>query len=214
LQLAIFDLDGTVTRRDTFLPFLLGWLTRRPWRLVKLLGFVGPVCAFALHRDRGRLKSTLLRVAMAGQTRAQLASWVEEFVQTTLAQRTLPAALATIEQHRLAGDRLVLMSASVDVYVPALGARLGFAEVICTEVRWDGEVLHGALTSENRRGEEKARCFRALAARHQPSASYAYGNSSTDLPHLLLATHGVLVNANAATRRAAAAVGLETRSWH
>jgi phosphoserine phosphatase len=31
-RLAVFDLDGTLTRRDTFVPYLQGWLARHPAR--------------------------------------------------------------------------------------------------------------------------------------------------------------------------------------
>ncbi len=59
---------------------------------------------------------------------------------------------------------LVLMSASVDFYVPEFGRQLGFDQVISTGVAWNGELLDGTLTTPNRRGDEKARCLRALVA--------------------------------------------------
>ena len=71
-----------------------------------------------------------------------------------------------LAEHRRAGDYLVLMSASTDLYVPVISRQLGFDETICTEVRWDGECLNGSLTTPNRKGEEKARCFTALRERH------------------------------------------------
>jgi phosphoserine phosphatase len=41
----------------------------------------------------------------------------------------------------------------------------------------------------------------------------AYGNSLSDLPHLKLADRALLVNGNAAARRAAAQVGIPTSDW-
>ena len=35
-------------------------------------------------------------------------------------------------------DHLVLMTATVDLYVPALTAALGLDECVCSAVRWDG----------------------------------------------------------------------------
>ena len=106
----------------------------------------------------------------------------------------LAGAVAAIARHRSQGDTLVLMSASVDLYVPALGERLGFGRTICTGVAWRGEFLDGALATPNRRGEEKARCLEALRAEHAGARITAYGNSASDLPHLRLADRGVLVN--------------------
>ena len=38
-RLAVFDLDGTITRRDTLVPYLIGYARRHPsglWRLWRL----------------------------------------------------------------------------------------------------------------------------------------------------------------------------------
>jgi phosphoserine phosphatase len=45
------------------------------------------------------------------------------------------------------------------------------------------------------------------------SHTFAYGNSSSDLPHLKLARHGLLVNGSIGARRAAAAAGVATAEW-
>jgi phosphoserine phosphatase len=105
------------------------------------------------------------------------------------------------------------MSASVDFYVPEFGRQLGFDRVISTGVRWQGERLDGTLTTANRRGEEKARCLRELVGELGDVAIAAYGNSGSDLPHLALARHGVLVNGNPTARRAAADLGVTIASW-
>jgi phosphoserine phosphatase len=69
------------------------------------------------------------------------------------------------------------------------------------------------LTTPNRRGEEKARCLRALVADRSDLETFAYGNAASDLPHLQLAKHGLLVNGSVAARRAAAALGVRTAEW-
>ena len=85
------------------------------------------------------------------------------FVRTLGPRRVFrPAALAALEAHRAAGDHLVLLSASPDLYVPLIGRLLGFERTLCTELRWRGDRLDGALRTPNRRGEEKLRCLEAL----------------------------------------------------
>jgi phosphoserine phosphatase len=106
------------------------------------------------------------------------------------------------------------MSASVDFYVPEFGRQLGFDHVICTGVAWNGDRLDGRLTTANRRDEEKARCVRELVAERADSDTFAYGNSASDLPHLRIVRHGILVNGSPAARRAAEACGVTTTEWH
>ncbi len=211
-RLAVFDLDGTITRRDTFLPYVRGWLARRSRRLP--LGVLAAAARFIVAgRDRGRLKSDILRLCMGGATRDDLRAWTAEFVAGLGERDFCPGAFSVIADHQAAGDRLVLLSASVDLYVPAIGARLGFAETTCTGVRWQGDSFDGALTTENRRGEEKVRCIEALRRRFPGATIAAYGNSGSDLPHLMAVERPLLVNAGAGARRKAATLRIPVADW-
>ena len=213
--LAIFDLDGTITRHDTLASYVLGFLVRRrPWRLPALLLILPALLGYALGRfDRDGLKSAFIRATLGGCRRPELAGWTAAFIEPLLARGLFPGALEAIEAHARAGDDLVLMSASPDLYVPAIARALGFKEVICTGLRWEGERLSGALATANRRGEEKVRCLEALRARHPGVPAVAYGNAASDLPHLKLVERGVLVNGSARARREAVRAGITCTDW-
>ena len=214
MRLVVFDLDGTITRYDTFFPYVLGYLQRRPWRLPGLLLGLPALARFVLKRDHGELKSALLRATLRGCSRGELDEWTEHFVPSLLAHGLFADALDTIAAHRREGDRLVLMSASTDLYVPCIARKLGFAEVICTGVRWNGDHLSGELTTPNRRGPEKARCFAALRERYPDLSTVAYGNARSDLDHLRLADRGVLVNGTQRARQEATRDGIQCVQWH
>jgi phosphatidylglycerophosphatase C len=212
--LAVFDLDGTITRHDTLMPYVLGFLARRPARLPGLLHPLPTLARFAFGRaDRGDLKSALIRGTLGGASRAVLAEWTEHFVPRLLAHGVWQDALACMARHRAQGDVLALMSASVDLYVPAIARALGFTEVLCTQLRWQGEYLDGALASPNCRGAEKARRLKELRGRHPGLKVTAYGNAASDLGHLCLADRGVLVNGNWRSRQAAKGLGLSCLRW-
>jgi phosphatidylglycerophosphatase C len=169
---------------------------------------------FALGRaDRGAVKSAAIGAVLGGRTRQEIEAWTGEFVPRLLAHGMHADALAALEDHRRRGDRLVLLSASPDLYVPAIGRALGFAETVCTGVAWEGERLSGRLTTPNRRGAEKARVLRALRREHPGLEVVAYGNAMGDLEHLALANRAVLVNGSAGARRAAAGLKIECAAW-
>jgi phosphatidylglycerophosphatase C len=210
--LAIFDLDGTITRSDTLQHYIAGFLLRRKrarlWRVPLLLL---PLLRYCVDGgDRGPLKSGVIRIVLGGLPRAELEDWNRVFVARLLDGGVFAEALQQISKQRAAGAHLVLLSASPDLYVPAIGAALGFDEIICTEVRWhaDGR-LDGALASANRRGEEKARCVRALLRQHAATTSVACGNSRADLPHLRLVSEGVYVNGSAQDLEGSAHIRVE-----
>jgi phosphatidylglycerophosphatase C len=210
-RIALFDLDGTVTRRDTLMPYLLGFCLRAPVRLLRLLiALPGALLHYAFKgRERGELKQTLITAALAGTTRAEIARWNDKFVPHLVRTGMYAQGLKQVAGHRARGDYLVLMSASPDLYVPAIARALGFNETICTAVRWDGMVLNGELLTPNRRGEEKLQCVLGLRKRHADVPITAYANSASDLPHLGACEHPYLVNGDPDAVREAARVGIQ-----
>jgi phosphatidylglycerophosphatase C len=212
---AVFDLDGTLTWRDTLGAFLASFVRRYPWRLLGLWRLPAALFGFvALNRDRGLLKSQVIRMLMGGATRADVDACAVTFVDTLTPRRRLrPAALAVLETHRAAGDHLVLLSASPDLYVPRIGRSLGFERTLCTEIEWRGDRLDGGLLTPNRRGAEKLRCLTWLRNQYPDLPIVAYGNSASDLDHMRQADRALLVNGSAAARTLATQSGIPTANW-
>jgi phosphatidylglycerophosphatase C len=212
--IALFDLDGTLTWRDTLLPFLLGFLRRRPHRALGLWRMPATLMYYWRDRDRGALKSSVIRMLMQGEQRATLDAWAQTFVAGLKSrQRFRPIALAVLETHRAAGDHLILLSASPDLYVPLIGQLLGFERTLCTELQWRGDRLDGRLKTPNRRGAEKLRCLKWLREQYRNAPVIAYGNSASDLDHLREADRALLVNGSSAARRLAAKWQVTVSYW-
>ncbi len=213
--LAVFDLDGTLTWRDTLFLFLLSFVRRHPWRVFGLWRLPFALLSFvAGGRDRGALKSRVIRMLMGGAVRTEVDACADAFVDTLRPPRRLrPAALAAVEAHRAAGDHLVLLSASPDLYVPRIGRSLGFERTLCTELAWRAERLDGGLRTANRRGAEKLRCLTWLRTQYPGLPIVAYGNSAADLDHLRQADRALLVNGNTAARALAKRWGIPTADW-
>jgi phosphatidylglycerophosphatase C len=211
---ALFDLDGTLTWRDTLLPFLTGFLKRRPHRALGLWRMPWALAGYWRDRDHGILKSRVIRMLMSGERREVVDAWAELFVNDLRPKgRLRPLALAILETHRAAGDHVVLLSASPDLYVNRIGRLLGFERTLCTEIKWRGDRLDGHLKTENRRGEEKLRCLNWLREQYPGMPIIAYGNSASDLDHMRAADRALLVNADSSARRLAAKWNIEVSSW-
>jgi phosphatidylglycerophosphatase C len=214
MALVVFDLDGTVSRHDTLLAYLTGFLrhNRARWPRVlrsapAMLGFVTGIV------DRGQLKAALMRAVLGGCTRQVIEAWTARYVTELLEHGLFADALAAIATHRRSADTLVLMSASPDLYVPEIARRLGFNETICTGVRWRGEYLDGGLSTANCQGAEKARRFVELRSRHPHELTVAYGNSASDFDHLKLASEAWLVNASSELRREGERANFHCVTW-
>lgn len=213
-SVAIFDLDGTLTWRDTLVDFLLGYVRRRPGRVVRMWQLPLILAGYVVGgQDRGLLKQRIIQLFMRGDERVDIAVWAQAFADRTLRSGCRGEGLARLREHQRAGDFVVLLSASPDLYVPAIGALLGVDRVLCTEIVVEGDRLVGTLATPNRRGEEKRRCLAELK-REFPGATFsAYGNSRSDLPHLVETDRPLLVNGNAGARGEARRLGVPTGNW-
>ena len=103
---ALFDLDGTLTWRDTLLPFLAGYALRHPTRLLRLWRLLPARLEYAARgRDRGRLKSRAIRAVMGGDRRAhdRCLGRSRSYSRSSRVGRFRAAALATLEAHRAGG---------------------------------------------------------------------------------------------------------------
>lgn len=213
-RLALFDLDGTLSRHDTFVPFVLGLLWRNPARWLRLPLLLAPLLGYTLGRmDRGALKGAILHRLFAGLPRSRVASWAGHFAAQAVRHRMHEDGVRVLRSHLAAGDQVVLLSASPDLYVPLLGQALGVHETHCTQVRWNGDRLDGRLAGPNRRDAEKSRVLETLRVANPDMAVIAYGNSQPDLDHMLRCEEAVYVNPSARQAAQLAAAGLRCAKW-
>ncbi len=211
---AIFDLDHTLARWDTYLSYLGGYLYRHPQRIARCAGLPFAVLLFTLGGlTNAVLKEWFLRAVLGGVSRIDIETWTKKFIQLLLSSGISNQGLATLAEHRRRGDYLVLLSASPDCYVTELGSRLGFDEVICTAIEWQQECISGRLAGPNMRGKEKVQVVRGIRERFKGSEVVAYADNASDLPMLRLVDRGTLVNGNAKLRRLALKEGLGLARW-
>lgn len=192
--LAIFDLDGTLVRGDTFLPFLLSYAWQRQ-RFAPLLSLPAWLSLYAIRiLSDEAAKQRVLISFLRGQSRQEVARHAEWFCQTWVRQRLRDSVLQRLHYHQQASHRVILLSASPEVYVPAIGHLLGIQEVLCTRVAGDAECWQGQLLGSNCKGQAKVqRLIEHLQRPTPPAGSWAYGDSRSDLPLLRWVEHGRLV---------------------
>lgn len=197
--IAAFDFDGTLVRGDSLPRFLSILLGRR--RFASVLSSRAPAM-IAAYRSTGRdgAKAALLLGAVAGVD-AAFAAEVGGSFSRTLARQVRPEMTARIAWHREQGHQLVLVSASLGLYLIPFGELTGFDEVIATalEVGPDGR-LTGRLDGENVRAAQKAVVLRELVG-PEAATIWAYGDSRGDREMLAMADHPTLITRRLRRRR-------------
>ena len=207
---AFFDFDGTLIPGDSIAAFVRyarkrGIMPRRDF-FRALLAAAGYVLGLVSAADS---KNAALRFRMR-LSPADREALDRDFVRDCLLPRVYPQAQACLDLHRQAGRETVLVTASTENYMQIVADELGFSALLATPLRPDGTV------GENCKGEEKPRRIRAWLREQNReadfAASFAYGDSKSDLPMLLLCGHPVQVNPKKALRKAAPE--METVGWN
>ena len=187
--LAAFDFDGTISKRDTFLPFLQ-----------RLCGAQRVFRALAKSAGRSRLDRNAWKDGVLVHL---LEGWRLDEVEAAGAEyaeflhhdgRLRPEAVRRIEEHRRRGHAVVVVSASPEVYLAPLGGLLGTDAVLATrlEVTDDG-VLTGRMLGANCRGPEKVARLDAWIDGRDVGPVWAYGDSAGDRELLARADVGCKV---------------------
>ncbi len=219
IDLAIYDMDRTVTRHATWTPFLLHCAVRRsPWRLVFIPIVALSMLAYVLKIiDRGRLKEINHRLLLGGETRHDiLEPLVESFAERTAAGNIRPGARAAIERDKAEGRRVVMATASYRFYARAIAERLGFDDCIGTSsvLGLDSRV-HAKIDGENCYGPAKLRMIeRWLEAQGLTRAHVRfYSDHASDAPVFEWADEAVAVNPHDRLLRLAAERGWQVVDW-
>jgi len=215
--LAVFDLDGTLVSSTVIESYL--WLRLADeapaGRARELAGLAAALPRYlrAERTDRGHLiRSVYARYK--GADPVELARIIDEVAGDILLRRVKPAAIRRVRAHRDAGHRTVLLTGSVDFLVRPLAPL--FDEIVASRltVGTDGR-LTGKLATSPLVGDARAAFLDHYAGRvgADLSASWAYGDSQSDIPMLRTVGNPVAVNPDLALFRLAKANGWAVEEW-
>ena len=200
VTVAAFDFDGTLTRGGSVFPFLVAVRGAAPVLGAALRTLPTLVRGGLLSgADADRAKEELFTRLLAGLPADRVEAVARAFAERHLRLRLRADARERLDWHRKQGHRVVLVSASPEVYVLAAAEVLGIDGAVATRLQvGGGGLLTGRYEGKNCRGAEKyARVAGWLRATGlvgngglQPEL-WAYGNSRGDLRLLQAADHGV-----------------------
>ena len=214
-SVSVYDLDRTLTRRGTYLPFLL-FAARRlaPWRLLRTPEVLGAMAAYRLGLlTRERLKEAMQARLLGPRTTGSAIRPVAEAFADAVAHRGLrPEVVARLHADREAGRTVVVATAALRLYAEPLARRLGVEHVVATESDWrDGDLL-ARLNGPNLRGEAKREALEHWLAAHPALAAGGFrfhSDDASDLPLFERAAERIAVHPGPRLRRLARARGWE-----
>jgi HAD superfamily hydrolase (TIGR01490 family) len=220
-DLAIYDMDRTITRIGTYTPFLFHCALRRaPWRLLFLPLVALSMMAYGLRLiDRAKLKEINHNLLLGPRIHPRdLTPLVDSFADKQVRSNLRPGAIKAIARDKAEGRRLVLATASYRFYSEAIARRLGFDDVIGTNsIIGLDERVHAKIAGENAYGPAKLRMIADWVEKSGLTGTHGhvrfYSDHVSDRPAFEWADEPVAVNPHAKLRRLATERGWAIEDW-
>lgn len=219
-NIAIFDLDYTLTKRGTWGRFVFRTVRKRPWLWPPIL------ISAAWHQwlykkgsiPRIAVKACMMNLSMSGKSQSEMQKLAHEFALDEVPDKLLPGAIRALDSHKKAGDTIIIASAAVCVVVEMIAKQLGVKYWVATDMKWDNERLASVFESDNCYGPEKLRRVLRLfeenpSLKHSDTLITFYSDSYSDIEIFNFCDIGKAVNPDAKLREAAESLGVEIVDW-
>lgn len=186
-KLAVFDLDGTMTSKDTMLEFIR--FAKGKEKLFNALVALSPL--LILNKlgfySSEKAKMKLLARTLKGEKATDLRKKAEAFTREIMPGILRPKALEQIQFHKSKGHEVVVITASLDIWVEPWLTRQNLAHY-CTHAEMVDGIFTGRFTNANCNGPEKLRVLQENYALDQYDMIFVYGDSSGDKQMMSIAT--------------------------
>ena len=210
-RLALFDLDNTLLAGDS--DHSWGeWLCQRG--LVDAGEYQARNDAFYADYQAGTLDvfayQAFTQAILGRNSLEQLATWHHQFMAEVIEPIILPRGEALLAEHRAAGDRLVIITATNRFVTGPIAERLGVETLIATECEMrDGLYTGRTIDVPCFQGGKVTRLQRWLQETGMSlDGSYFYSDSRNDLPLLEVVANPVAVDPDEVLRATA-----QERGW-
>jgi len=188
ITVAAFDFDGTLTRRDSLLPFLshFSGMFRFAMGMLRMSPVLSAYAIGYLQNDVAKEK--VLKYFLGGCELSEIEVQGEIFAHAILPKLQCPIAMKRLEWHKNQGHLCILVSASLAHYLDPWAKNAGFDHVLASrlDVDSDGRIT-GKLVGGNCFGEQKAKRIKAYLTDQGEYSLYAYGDSRGDKEMLEMA---------------------------
>jgi HAD superfamily hydrolase (TIGR01490 family) len=215
---AFFDLDKTIIARSSALVFGRTFMKDGLLSPVTVLKGIYAQAVYQLvgadHEKMEQMRHAMLELTK-GWEAERIRRLVRETMEEVIAPLVYQEALDLIEEHRIAGRDVWVVSSSGEEIVVPFASYLGIGNVIATisgvddDGRYDGTLEFYAYAAN------KATAIRQVAEvrGYDLDACYAYSDSITDLPLLSVVGHATAVNPDKELRAAAQAMDWPVRDF-
>lgn len=197
-KLAIFDVDFTITKRETLLEFYLFMIKKRPWIILYFPICILSALLFVIKIIPAKRTKELFIKFIDGIDEKSMKSFVDEFYEKRLSKIFYIDAIEEIKKLKEENFKVYLISASGEFYLNTLYNLPEVDKIIGTVFLKSNGVYRSKIVGENCKGEEKVRRLKEYLKDKKIEVdfknSYMFSDSLSDLPLLKLVGNPYLIN--------------------
>ncbi len=185
-RLALFDFDGTITKNDTlikFIRFAVGDI-----KFIRGMIILSPMLTAYKTKliPNYKAKEYMLSYFFKGMSEEKFKQIANEYSLRHINPILRPKAIERIAWHKERGDRVVIVSASIECWLKPWCDQNGL-ELIATKLEIKNGSITGKMKTKNCYGIEKANRVKKIYNLKEYDYIYAYGDSHGDKELLELA---------------------------
>jgi phosphatidylglycerophosphatase C len=179
MKLALFDFDGTITTQDSlvhFVRYAVGFKAYYVGLCYLCPALLGYVCHLV---SRKNMKQRVITYFFKGMEEAELQGLAVQYTEAQIDKIVRPQAVQRIRWHQDQGHKVVVVSASIDLWLRAWCDKQG-VDLIATQLEVNAGKITGNFATKNCYGPEKVRRVKERYDASKFVYSYAYGDSRGD----------------------------------
>lgn len=186
MTLVLFDFDGTITKKDSFLKFIrfeVGFI-RFLFGLIVLSPIL--IAYFFKLIPNFKAKSIVFSFFFKGYNERKFRKTATDFSLLHIDNLVRKNVFDRIVWHKDQGHRIVIVSASIDYWLKPWCDLYGF-DLLASKIEVNNGILTGKLNGKNCYGIEKVFRIKESYDLNKFDYIYAYGDSKGDMPMLEIA---------------------------
>jgi len=185
-KLALFDFDGTISRKDSMLDFIQ-FVVGKPKYYSGLIRQSPMLISYLLKRtSNSEAKQALLGHFFKQYTVSEFEQLARNYAKQQLPRIIRPSALKQIHWHQKRHHRVVIISASIEDWLQPWTKHIK-VDLLATQLDKSSKHITGHLLGHNCHGAEKVNRLKKHLNVNDFLYIYAYGDSSGDKQMLALA---------------------------
>jgi phosphatidylglycerophosphatase C len=188
VSLAIFDFDGTITYRDSFIDFIRFYKGRTA--LLTGITVLFPVLILFKLKiiANANAKEIVFKYFFKNTPFDAFQKKCDDFGLTVIPKIVRNEALNAIQKHLSNGHRVIVISASAENWLIKWCKGVG-VELVATHLEVKNGFITGKISGKNCYGIEKVNRLKDYLKIEDFTDIYAYGDSKGDIPMIELANH-------------------------